>query len=156
MTQEYSRVNLNVSVSYAEDLDHVMKVINEVGEELAADEDWKAVIITPPKSLRVDSFGDSGIDIKILGDVQPLRQWEVMGELRRRLKRRFDEVGIEIPFPHLVLVHEAKAAGLPAAIRMARGDDLTAPEATDPGADRDRLRRQSGEASESGRGEGGQ
>ena len=99
MTQEYSRVNLNVSVSYAEDLDHVMQVINEVGEELAADEDWKSLIITPPKSLRVDSFGESGIDIKILGDVQPIRQWEVMGELRRRLKRRFDEEGIEIPFP---------------------------------------------------------
>ncbi|MCH7616751.1 MAG: mechanosensitive ion channel family protein [Chloroflexi bacterium] len=156
MTQDYSRVNLDISVSYAEDLDVVMSVINEVGEELAADEDWKDVIMTPPKALRVESFGDSGIDIKILGDVQPLRQWEVTGELRRRLKRRFDEVGIEIPFPHLVLVHEAKAAGLPAAIRMAQGDDLTAPKATDPGTDRDPRRRQSGEASEGGQGEGGQ
>lgn len=135
MTQEYSRVNLNVSVSYAEDLDRVMRVINEIGEELAADEDWKGLIITPPKSLRVDSFGDSGIEIKILGDVKPLRQWEVTGELRRRLKRRFDEEGIEIPFPHRVIVHEAKAAGVPADIRLARGDDLTAPKATDPGED---------------------
>ena len=156
MTQDYSRVNLDISVSYAEDLDVVMSVINEVGEELAADEDWKDVIMTPPKALRVESFGDSCIDIKILGDVQPLRQWEVTGELRRRLKRRFDEVGIEIPFPHLVLVHEAKAAGLPAAIRMAQGDDLTAPKATDPGTDRDPRRRQSGEASEGGKVEGGQ
>lgn len=154
MTQEYSRVNLNVSVSYAEDLDRVMQVINEVGEELAADEDWKEIIISPPRSLRVDSFGDSGIEIKILGDVQPIRQWEVMGELRRRLKRRFDEEGIEIPFPHRVMVQEAKAAGLPAEVRMARGEDLTPPPDMDPGPSRDILHRLPGE-SEGGEGEGG-
>ena len=156
MTQEYSRVNLNVSVSYAEDLDHVMKVINEVGEELAADEDWKSVIISPPKSLRVDSFGESGIDIKILGDVQPIRQWEVMGELRRRLKRRFDEEGIEIPFPHRVMVHEAKSAGLPAEVRMARGADVSPPKDMDPGPDPDLSRRLPSDANEGGQGEGGE
>ena len=156
MTQEYSRVNLNVSVSYAEDLDYVMEVINEVGEELAADEDWKSVIISPPKSLRVDSFGESGIDIKILGDVQPIRQWEVMGELRRRLKRRFDEKGIEIPFPHRVMVHEAKSAGIPADVRMARGESVSPPKDTGPGPDPDILRRLPSDASEGGQGEGGE
>ena len=156
MTQEYSRVNLNVSVSYAEDLDHVMQVINEVGEELAADEDWKSVIISPPKSLRVDSFGESGIDIKILGDVQPIRQWEVMGELRRRLKRRFDEEGIEIPFPHRVMVHEAKSAGLPAEVRMARGDAVSPPKGMSTSPDSDLLRRLPSDASEGGQGEGGE
>ncbi len=156
MTQEYSRVNLNVSVSYSEDLDRVMAVINQVGEELAADDDWKAVILSPPRSLRVDSFGDSGIDIKILGDVQPIRQWEVMGELRRRLKRRFDEEGIEIPFPHRVMVHEAKAAGLPAEVRLARGDDLSPLKDMDPGPSEDVLRRLPSEASEGGQGEGGE
>jgi small conductance mechanosensitive channel len=154
MTQEYSRVNLNVSVSYAEDLDRVMQVINEVGEELAADEDWKEIIISPPRSLRVDSFGDSGVEIKILGDVQPIRQWEVMGELRRRLKRRFDEEGIEIPFPHQVMVHEAKSAGLPADVRLAQGEDLTPPPDMDPGPGGDALRRLPGE-SEGGQGDDG-
>ncbi len=156
MTQEYSRVNMNVSVSYSEDLDRVMEVINEVGEELAADEDWKDIIIVPPRSLRVDSFGDSGIDIKILGDVQPIRQWEVMGELRRRLKRRFDEEGIEIPFPHRVMVHEAKAAGLPAEVRLAQGEDLSPTKDMDSGPTPDMLRRLPSESSEGGQGEGGE
>ncbi|HUF53700.1 MAG TPA: mechanosensitive ion channel family protein [Dehalococcoidia bacterium] len=118
LTQEFSRVNMNISVSYAEDLDEVMAVINEVGRELADDADWKDVILDPPHCLRVDAFGESGIEIKIIGDVLPIRQWEVMGELRRRLKRRFDELGIEIPFPHRVMVQEAKAAG-PAGPRAA-------------------------------------
>jgi small conductance mechanosensitive channel len=115
-TQEYSRVNLNVGVSYSEDLDHVMRVINRVGEEMAADPGLGASIITPPKALRVDNLGDSGIDIKITGETKPVKQWEVMGELRRRLKKAFDEEGIEIPYPHRVIVTRgAKATDLPEA-----------------------------------------
>ena len=103
-TQEWSRVNMNVSVAYGEDLDNVFEVINRVGNELAADADFGPLIIKAPQVLRVDAFEDSGIAIKILGDTEPIRQWEVMGELRRRLKKAFAEEGIEIPFPHMVVV----------------------------------------------------
>ncbi|OGN99431.1 MAG: hypothetical protein A2Y89_07190 [Chloroflexi bacterium RBG_13_51_18] len=99
-TKELSRINLNVSVSYNDDLDHVIKVINKVGEELAQDPAWKDVIIKAPQALRVDNFGDSGIEIKITGDTQPMRQWEIAGQLRLRLKKAFDKEGIEIPWPH--------------------------------------------------------
>ena len=99
-TRNYSRVNMNISVSYGTNLDYAISVINRVGEELAKEEKWRDVIVTPPKVLRVDKLGDSGIDIKILGDVQPIKQWEVMGELRLRLKNTFDAEGIEIPWPH--------------------------------------------------------
>jgi small-conductance mechanosensitive channel len=99
-TRRFSRVNLNVSVAYGTDLDHAISVINSVGQELTADENWRARIVTPPQVLRVDNFGDSGIEIKILGDVKPIEQWAVMGELRLRLKRAFDAEGIEIPWPH--------------------------------------------------------
>jgi small conductance mechanosensitive channel len=99
-TKMYSRVNLNISVAYGENLDHVIKVINKVCEEMANDPKWKADFITTPQVLRVDNLGNSGIDIKILGDTKPIRQWDVMGELRLRLKRTFDAEGIEIPWPH--------------------------------------------------------
>ncbi len=99
-TREYSRVNLNISVGYGEDLDHAMQVINRVGREMAEEEYWGEAILKTPEALRVDNLGDSGIDIKILGETKPIRQWEVMGELRKRLKKAFDEEGIEIPWPH--------------------------------------------------------
>jgi len=99
-TRHYARVNLNVSVGYGTDLDHAISVINRVGKELAEDENWRNVIKSPPQVLRVDNLGDSGIDIKILGDVKPMQQWAVMGELRLRLKKAFDAEGIEIPWPH--------------------------------------------------------
>lgn len=99
-TRGWSRVNLNISVAYGEDLDHVISVINRVGKELAEDPQWSEAVIKPPAVLRVDKLGDSGIEIKILGDTKPLRQWDVMGELRLRLKKAFDKEGIEIPWPH--------------------------------------------------------
>ncbi len=99
-TKDWSRVNLNISVAYGEDLDHVMAVINRVGEELDKDPQWAPLILKAPQALRVDNLGDSGIEIKILGDTQPIKQWDVMGELRKRLKKAFDEEGIEIPWPH--------------------------------------------------------
>ncbi|MFQ5860675.1 MAG: mechanosensitive ion channel family protein [Dehalococcoidia bacterium] len=102
-TKGFSRVNLNISVAYKEDLDKVFAVIDRVGEELAQDPYYGPLITQPPKALRVDAFEDSGIAIKVLGETRPIRQWEVMGELRLRLKKAFDQEGIEIPFPHITL-----------------------------------------------------
>ena len=99
-TKEWARVNMNISVSYDTDLKRAMEVINRVGKELAEDPDWMGAILTPPRALRVDNLGDSGIDIKIMGETKPMRQWDVMGELRLRLKKAFDGEGIDIPYPH--------------------------------------------------------
>jgi len=99
-TKEYARINMNISVAYGEDLDHVIQVINRVCKEMAEDPKWKVDFVSTPQVLRVDKLGDSGIDIKILGDTKPMRQWSAMGELRLRLKRTFDKEGIEIPWPH--------------------------------------------------------
>jgi len=100
-SRHFARVNLNISVAYGEDLDHAISVINRVCQELAEDTNWRKRIVSVPQVLRVDNLGDSGIDIKILGEVKPLEQWGVMGELRLRLKKAFDAEGIEIPWPHL-------------------------------------------------------
>jgi len=102
-TRHFSRVNMDISVAYGTDIDHAFSVINRVGNELAADEEWGKKIKTAPQVLRVNNFGDSGIEIKILGDVKPIEQWGVMGELRYRLKKAFDAEGIEIPWPHTKL-----------------------------------------------------
>lgn len=99
-TREWSRVNVNISVGYGENLDRVMEVINRVGKELAEDPKWRPSILKPPQAARVDKLGDSGVEIKILGDTKPTRQWDVTGELLKRLKTTFDVEGIEIPWPH--------------------------------------------------------
>ena len=100
-TKLWSRAHLNISVAYKEDLDRVMSIIRKTWEELAEDPDWAPLLISKtPWLLRVDAFEDSGIIIKVVGETQPIKQWAVMGEFRRRIKKVFDEQGIEIPWPH--------------------------------------------------------
>jgi small-conductance mechanosensitive channel len=99
-SRHFARVNLDISVSYGTDLNHAIEVINDVCTSMAEEEPWKSLIRATPQVLRVSKLGDSGIDIKIIGDVKPLEQWRVTGELRLRIKNEFDRVGIEIPWPH--------------------------------------------------------
>ena len=103
MSKKFARINLNIGVAYDADLEKVISVVNTVGDELAEDSKWKDLILSKPQFLRVDNFGDSSVDIKILGETKPLKQWEVTGELRMRLKIAFDREGIEIPFPQRVV-----------------------------------------------------
>lgn len=107
MSKGFSRINVNVGVSYSADLAKVRKVVDRVGEEMAADPVWSPHIIKAPAFLRVENFGDSAVVIKILGDTLPLKQWDVAGEFRLRLKIAFDKAKIEIPFPQRV-IHQAQ------------------------------------------------
>jgi len=107
LSKKFARVNLSVGLSYNSNLEKAIKVINRVGRELAKDSDWKDKITKAPQFLRVDDFADSAIMVKILGETKPLQQWDVTGELRKRLKIAFDQEGIEIPFPQMV-IHQVK------------------------------------------------
>jgi len=99
-TKLWSRIHLDVQVAYKEDMQHVFDVLNRIGDEMAQDAYYGLMIIEPPQVLRVNSFDDSGISIKVLGVCKPMTQWEIMGEMRKRIKKTFDDEGIEIPFPH--------------------------------------------------------
>jgi small-conductance mechanosensitive channel len=103
LTKGYSRAHMNVSVAYKEDLDEVMRLINKVGQEMATEDPWKEYIIKPIQVLGPgpNKFAESGIEIKVLGETKPLKQWDTLKEFRRRLKIAFDKEGIEIPFPQM-------------------------------------------------------
>ena len=114
MTHEFSYYLFDIGVAYKEDTDRVVEVLKEVGEDMQQDDDFKDAIIEPLDILGVDQFADSAVVIKARIKTLPIRQWAVGREMNRRIKKRFDEVGIEIPFPHMsVYFGEAsKAFGL--------------------------------------------
>lgn len=107
-TFEYANVNIDVGVAYESDVDVVEKVINEVGDKMAEDKEWKEFIVEPIHFLRVDGFEDSAVRIKSLGRVKPAKQWDVAGEFRRRVKKAFEANGVTIPFPQVVLHQDKK------------------------------------------------
>ena len=95
LTQDWSRAHINIDVAYKEDLDRVMTLMKNTWEEMARDPNWALFMkVKTPWLLRVDAFGDSGITIKMVGETQPIKQWDVMGEFRRRIKKVFDKEGV--------------------------------------------------------------
>jgi small conductance mechanosensitive channel len=100
MTHEFSYYVFNVGVAYKEDTDHVVEVLKQIGDEMIQDEKYKPLILAPLDVLGVDQFGDSAVVIKARFKTVPIQQWTVGREMNRRMKKKFDELGIEIPFPH--------------------------------------------------------
>lgn len=100
MSMEWSAMTFDIGVAYKEDVDEVIKIMKEVGEELGNDENFKDLIHEPLEVFGVDKFADSAIIIKARIKTKPIQQWTVGREYRRRLKYAFDKKGIEIPFPH--------------------------------------------------------
>jgi len=100
MTHGWSRALFEIGIAYKEDVDRVMELLVEMGKELRRDPDYRHMILEQPEMLGVDQFGDSSVVIKFFIKTRPLMQWTVKRELLRRIKKKFDELGIEIPFPH--------------------------------------------------------
>lgn len=109
-SKAFSRINLDVGVSYSADLSKVVAVINETGIAFAAEKEFAEFMIDAPHFLRVQDLGDSSVVVKIVGDTLPGKQWMLMGELRLRIKNAFDKAGIEIPFPQMVVHQPAVVA----------------------------------------------
>lgn len=107
LSKYFSRINLNVNVSYDADLEEVIRIVNKVGLEVANDPEWKKDIIKAPQFLRVDDFTDTAVSIKIVGETIPNRQFMVTGEFRKRIKEAFDDHGIQMP----VIQHVVKRVG---------------------------------------------
>jgi small conductance mechanosensitive channel len=100
MTKEWSAMVFDIGVAYKEDVDKVTEVIKDEAEKLRNDPVFKVKILEPLEVFGLDKFGDSAVVIKARFKTKPLEQWNVGREFNRRLKIRFDNEGIEIPFPH--------------------------------------------------------
>jgi small conductance mechanosensitive channel len=100
MTRDWSAMVFDIGVAYKEDTDQVVEVMREVAESLQSDDAFRDRILEPMEIMGVDAFADSAVVIKARLKTKPIQQWSVGREYRRRLKKAFDDKGIEIPFPH--------------------------------------------------------
>jgi small conductance mechanosensitive channel len=100
MTREWSAMVFDVGVAYKENVDTVMEIMREVGEDLQNDTNFKKAFYEPIEIFGLDQFGNSALVIKARIKTKPSQQWIIGREYRRRLKAAFDARNIEIPFPH--------------------------------------------------------
>jgi small conductance mechanosensitive channel len=112
MTYHWSRMLVEVGVAYKEKVDNVIETLKSICAEFYEDEPWKADLLEEPQVVGVEALADSQVTIRVMAKTKPLKQWDAMREFRRRVKNRFDELGIEIPFPQrTVHIQEEKGSG---------------------------------------------
>jgi small-conductance mechanosensitive channel len=104
-THGWSRALFDVGIDYKEDADRVMEVLLEIGRDMRRDPAFGPLILDDPEMLGVDQLADSSVIIKFFLKTRPLQQWTIKREMLRRIKKRFDELGIEIPYPHQTVHH---------------------------------------------------
>jgi small conductance mechanosensitive channel len=121
LTKNFSYYVMDVGVAYREDVDQVMQVLLDLGQELLQDSDFGSKILEPLEMMGVDAFTDSAVVIRARIKTVACKQWLVGREFNRRMKIRFDELGIEMPFPHTTIYFgENKGGGAaPMLVRIA-------------------------------------
>ena len=107
LTKDYSRAVLVIGVAYKENIDRVMDVIKDIGKEIRQDPHYSRLILEDLEMGGIEDFAESQVNIKFRMKTLPSKQGEVSCELRRRIKIRFDEMGISMPFPHRTLFVES-------------------------------------------------
>jgi small conductance mechanosensitive channel len=135
--KEFGYALLDVGVAYREDVDEVMEVLRQIGAELEADPEVGQFMLEPIDVWGVDAFADSAVIIKARIKTRPLKQHYVRRQFNRLLKRRFDELGIEIPFPHQTVYFGYDKAGraAPVNVRLSGAHEVVrepTPQAAEP------------------------
>lgn len=98
------RAKVDMSIAYEEDIDHAIKILKEVGQDLKRD---NISILEGPTVLGVTELNDTGVTISIIAKTSPMEQWDIERKMRKAFKEAFDQSGIEIPYPRKVIINKA-------------------------------------------------
>jgi len=103
MSRGFAQSVIDIGIAYREDVDEAFELMRVVAADMRADPDFGPRILDDLEIAGVDQWADSAVVLRCRFKVAPLAQWGVRREYLRRLKRVFDQRGIEIPFPHLTV-----------------------------------------------------
>ncbi len=104
MTRDFGYAVFNIGVAYKEDVDHVIAVLKEIAHEMRKDPEWAPMVRDELEVWGLDQFGASSVIIACRIRTGPSQRWAVSREFNRRVKRRFEELDIEMPYPTQKLV----------------------------------------------------
>ncbi|MFP4634290.1 MAG: mechanosensitive ion channel family protein [Nitriliruptoraceae bacterium] len=153
LSQAWARATFDVPMSVDTDVATARDIIWDVATGLTEDPVWSADTIGPPEIWGVQHWGPEGVTIRVVIPTKPLRNWDLVRQLRERLKAAFDEAGIRMPSQlvdlggqrdaHAVLTRDLTEEDLtgdarqprPRRVPTADGDDTGAAEDQEPQRD---------------------
>ena len=110
-TRDYGISLLEIGIAYREDVDQVIEVLKRLGEEMMEDEGLAKDILEPLVVQGIHRLDDSAVTLRARIKTTAGMQWAMRREFFKRMKKRFDELEIEIPFPHQTIYFGADKKG---------------------------------------------
>jgi len=103
LSSEARRVVIDAPIDYDQDIKEAIEILKELSNEL---KDEYPVIYEGPTVQGVQELAGSSVNIRLVAMVEPLESWQIARIIRQRVKERFDEKGIDIPYNHMVIVNK--------------------------------------------------
>ena len=102
-TSLFAQPVIDVGVAYDTDVDRALEIMRDELETLIADPDWSSMIKGDLEVFGVQELAESQITLRMRLTTTANDRWTVRREALRRIKKRFEEEGISIPFPQLTI-----------------------------------------------------
>ena len=102
-TKDFSFPLFNVGVAYKTNINHAMQVLKDLGRELKESEEYGKYVLSDIEICGLNEFQDSAIVILCRIKTTPQEQWKIKRRFNQMIKERFEQEGIEIPFPQVVV-----------------------------------------------------
>ena len=109
-TQEWARALLDVTVGYDAEVDRAEQVLGETAAAVVAEPRWASTVLAPPEVWGIEDFGTDGIVVRLVIKTRPAAQFDLMRELRGRIKAAFDEAGVPLAFEQAMRVRVRELA----------------------------------------------
>jgi small conductance mechanosensitive channel len=113
MTRDFSFAVIDIQVAYREDTDRVLEVLSTLCAEMRTEPKWSSAIRDEMEVLGVDMLSPDGPVLRVRIKTEPIQRWNVRREMNRRIKQRFDVLGIEIPAARQTLMFQGAPPPLP-------------------------------------------
>ena len=120
LTKEFSYYLLDVGVAYRENTDDVIRVLEAIDREFQKEPTVRDDLLAPLEVMGVNALGDSSVVVRARLKTRPGQQWRIGREFNRRMKLVFDDLGIEIPFPHQTIYFGENKDGTAPPLFLAR------------------------------------
>ncbi len=96
-SQQWARALLDLAVAHDTDVATAERVIKETADVVWKDPAWAGQILEEPEVWGVERIGPEGVTLRLVVKTLPARQFDIMRELRGRIKVALDEVGVVMP-----------------------------------------------------------
>ena len=126
-TQGWARVILDIPVPYHSDLDEVKDAVLATAKEMADDPQWRRKVIEVPEIWGIESITAEALVMRLVMKTRSADQWDIARELRARVKRSLDGLGVNVPSLNRMIVDDRSTGGITSSNSEVGADDASTP-----------------------------